>query len=345
MTTRPRPGGAVIRDVSVALPDGVVTTDDILAGVPDAKAALLTKRLGVRERRVAAPGQTALDLGEAACRTLLANHPELAERVDVLVFCTQTPDHPLPPNSCALHGRLGLADDVMAFDVPHACSAFVYALQLVDALFVSGPAREAVIVTADTYSSLINPGDRATRLLFGDAAAACWVSSSTDPGRGAVDFRCGTDGRRFDSFLVPAGGARLAATDAVRAAVSTDASGNVRTPAQIAMDGQQIITFAGSRVPESIKGLLARNDVQLDDIDRFVFHQASAIVLDLLTMQLGVDTDRVVRNLEGTGNTVSASIPIALRAALDDDMIAPGDLVLLCGFGAGLSWGTALMRW
>src|SRR5262249_4497375 len=154
---------------------------------------------------------------EAACRSLFETHPDLPDRIDILVFCTQTPDHPLPPNSCSLHGRLGLSRRVVAFDVPHACSAFVYALQLVHGLFVAGAGTEALIVTADTYSALINPRDRAARLLFGDAAATTWVSRVEDGASGLLDCMCGTDGAGFNAFFVPAGGARSPVSDAVRA--------------------------------------------------------------------------------------------------------------------------------
>jgi 3-oxoacyl-[acyl-carrier-protein] synthase-3 len=341
----PGRGRAAIRDIAVALPQATVANEQLLAELPAAKAALLARRAGVERRHVAAPGQTALDLGEEACRELFAAHPDLFERIDILVFCTQTPDHPLPPNSCALHGRLRLPDRVMAFDIPHACSAFVYALQLVDALFQAGAGREALIVTADTYSSLISADDRATRVLFGDGAAATWLSMSSEPTRGFVDFRCGTDGTGFGAFVVAAGGARMPITDEVLATRLVDQSGNARTPAQIAMNGLEILTFVGARMPDSIKGLLDRNELQLDDVDLLVFHQASAVVLDTLTMRLGADPGRVVRSLELTGNTVSASIPMTLRKAMDDHRLAPGDVVLLCGFGAGLSWGSALLRW
>jgi 3-oxoacyl-[acyl-carrier-protein] synthase-3 len=261
------------------------------------------------------------------------------------VFCTQTPDHPLPPNSCVLHGRLSLSRRVMAFDIPHACSAFVYALRIVDALMRAGVGTEALIVTADAYSTLINPRDRATRVLFGDAGAATWLTRSSDGARGTGAFDCGTDGGGVASFLVPAGGARVPVTDEIRSRETTDASGNVRSPVQIVMDGQEILTFAGVRVPESINAVLDRAGLALHDVQWFVFHQASAMVLDLLTTHLGLDPARVVRSLANTGNTVSASIPITLRSALDDDRIRPGDIVLLSGFGAGLSWGSAVIRW
>lgn len=336
---------AAIRDVAVALPQATLTTADLLADLPPAKAALLARHAGVKTRHIASPGETALDLGERACRILMDRHPDLAACVDILVFCTQTPDHPLPPNSCALHGRLDLPESVMAFDVPHACSAFVYALQLVHALMVAGMGREALIVTADTYTSLIHPDDRAVRMLFGDGGAATWVSRSDDPGTGLIDSRCGTAGAGLSCFVVPAGGARLAATDAIRAAEATDRSGNRRTPAHIHMDGPAILSFVGARLPGEIRSLLTCNDLTLADLDLVVLHQASAVVLDMLTMLLGVPPARVVRTLEPVGNTVSASIPMALRAALDEGRIVPGRLLLLCGFGAGLSWGSALLRW
>ena len=337
--------GAVISDIAVALPERTVPNAELLADLPPATAALLARRIGVEQRHIVAPGQTALDLGEQACRDLFAAHPELADRLDILVFCTQTPDHPLPPNSCVLHGRLSLSGRVMAFDIPHACSAFVYALRIVDALMRAGAGADALIVTADAYSTLINPRDRATRVLFGDAGAATWLTRSSDPARGTGAFDCGTDGSGVASFLVPAGGARVPVTDEIRLRETTDASGNVRSAVQIVMDGQQILTFAGVRVPESINAVLDRAGLALNDVQWFVFHQASAMVLDLLTTHLGLDPARVVRSLADTGNTVSASIPITLRSALDDDRIRPGDIVLICGFGAGLSWGSAVVRW
>ena len=338
-------GGAVISDIAVALPERAVPNAQLLADLPPATAALLTRRTGVEQRHVVSAGQTALDLGERACRDLFAAHPEVPDRVDILVFCTQTPDHPLPPNSCVLHGRLSLPGHVMAFDIPHACSAFVYALRVVDALMRAGAGTDALIVTADAYSTLINPLDRATRVLFGDAGAATWLTRSGDTTRGTGAFDCGTDGGGVGSFIVPAGGARVPITDEIRWRETTDASGNVRSDAQIVMDGQEILTFAGVRVPASINAVLDRAGLSLSDVQWFVFHQASAMVLDLLTSCLGLDPARVVRSLADTGNTVSASIHIALRSALDDDRIRPGDIVLLCGFGAGLSWASAVVRW
>lgn len=335
---------ACIRDISVAFPEEVLTSDELLAGLDADQYQLLMRHTGVRRRHIAGPTQTALDLGEEACRKLFAGHPELPEMVDTLIFCTQSPDYRLPPNSCVLHGRLGLNDSVSAFDLPHACSAYIYALSLAQALIASGAAKNVLVVTADTYSKFINPRDRSARLIFGDGAAATWLGAATD-GRGVLDVVCCTEGRYFDKFLIPAGGCRQPLSDALVLQEEPDGSGNVRSPAQIHMSGREILSFVSSRIPPHVKHVLARNDTALDSVDWIVFHQASSVVLESLTRFVGADPAKVLRHLETVGNTVSASIPVTLRAALDEGKLHPGQLVLLCGFGVGLSWGSALMRW
>ena len=300
---------ARIRAVAVALPETVISNDELLKGVPDHIREVLVRHTGVLYRHVAQPGETALDLGEQACRSLFARHTELPALIDTLIFCTQSPDYVLPPNSCLLHGRLGLSDAVAAFDLPHACSAFVYAVALAQALVASASAKDVLIVTADTYSKYINPGDRSARLLFGDAAAATWLSASDD--EGVLDVQCGTDGRYVDSFFIPAGACRQPVTDAIRSTQERDSSGNLRSPAQIHMAGRDVLSFVSSRIPEHINQFLARNGVVPDDLDWLVFHQASSVALDTLTNRLRVGPAKVIRHLEEVGNTVSASIPLA----------------------------------
>jgi 3-oxoacyl-[acyl-carrier-protein] synthase-3 len=335
---------ASIKGIAVALPAQVLSNDQFIEDLGEHKGAMLVRNTGVLERRIAAQDETALDLGEAACHSLFAAHPELPDRIDTLIFCTQSPDHILPPNACILHGRLGLDISVAAFDLPHACSAYIYGILLSNALIAAGSASNVLLVTADTYSKFIHPLDRSARVLFGDGAAATWLGGSIGA-QGVLDVVCGTDGKRYDKFVIPAGGCRLPLSDAVRSQERRDTSGNVRSPANIHMSGGDILAFVGSRIPPHVQHLLARNDLTLDDVDWIVFHQASSVVLDTLTALLEANPAKVLRNLESVGNTVSASIPIALRAAMDDGLIRPGQLLLLCGFGAGLSWGSALVRW
>jgi 3-oxoacyl-[acyl-carrier-protein] synthase-3 len=337
------PPKAAINDVAVALPSQVLTNDELIEGLPKNQRILLVRHTGVLRRHIAAEGQTALDLGEEACLKLFATHPQLQEQIDTLIFCTQSADHILPSNACILHGRLDLHASVAAFDLPHACSAFVYAIHLARALVACGSANHVLVVTADTYSKFIHPLDRSTRLVFGDGAAATWIAATDD--RGVFDVMCGTAGAHYDKFLIPAGGCRQLLSDSLRNQEQRDGSGNVRSPANIQMMGHDILSFVSSRIPDHVNALLARNALNLDAVDWIVFHQASSVVLDTLTRQLGADPSKVFRHLELVGNTVSASIPIALRAAMDGELIKPGQIVLLCGFGAGLSWGSALVRW
>lgn len=335
---------AQLRDIAIALPDQVVTNDDLLATISPDKRALMVRHTGVLKRHVAKTEETALDLGEEACRKLFTKYPDLPARVDALIFCTQSADYLLPSNACVLHGRLGLPDTVAAFDLPHACSAYIYAISLVQALIASGAKNHVLVVTADTYSKYIHPQDRSTRLLFGDGAAVTWFAPGDSSG-GIMDVVCGTDGRHFDKFWVPAGGCREPLNDALRRHETRDSSGNVRSRADIHMAGRDMFSFVSSRIPAHVRGVLARNDLTVESIDRFVFHQASGVILDSLTQLLDLDPTRVIRHLDDIGNTVSASIPLALRAALDDGRICANQRVLLCGFGAGLSWGSALLTW
>ena len=335
---------ACICDIAVAFPETTVANDTLMEGVPEHQRELLIRHAGVQRRHIVAPGQTALDLGEQACRMLQAKHPDLPALVDTLLFCTQSPDYPLPPNSCVLHGRLGLKESVAAFDLSHACSGFVYGVFIAQALIASGASKHILVVTSETYSRFIHPEDRSTRLLFGDGAAATLIGAGKD-GRGVLDVVCGTAGLHVDKCLVPAGGCRQPVTDAIWSQEERDSSGNVRSRAHIHMAGRDMLSFVSSRIPPHVNDVLARNGVTSAAVDWFVFHQASGIVLESLTRLLDLDPAKVIRHLENVGNTVSASIPITLQAAVEDGLIRPGHLVLLCGFGAGLSWGSVLLRW
>lgn len=331
-----------IREIRYHLPERVVTNEQLRAENPSWDMDAIEARSGVRRRHVAAEGETALDLAVAASRSLLDDGSLDPNAVDGIVFCTQTPDYVMPPNACLLHEALALGEGVFAFDFTLACSGYVYGLSLVRGLIQTGQCRNVLLVNADTYSKRIHAGDRSARVLFGDGAAVSWVSACP-AGEGIIDVACATAGKEYEKFMVPAGGCRLPASTDTKE-VSTDRSGNTRTPEDIHMDGMGILVFVNSKVPRQIRDLLVRNSLSIEDVDLFVFHQASRVALDSLTRLLKLPTDKVFENLEDVGNTVSASIPVALKDALDQGAVSPGGLVLLCGFGVGLSWGTALVR-
>ena len=333
---------ADIKAISYSLPERVVTNEMLAAENPTWDMRRVVTRTGVQERRIAGSDVTAYDLGREACDLLLTEHPEARERIGAILFCTQSGDYLLPPDSTLLHGHLDLDDDVFAIDFNLACSGFVYGLALAQSLIAGGIARDVLLVTADTYSKHIHPQDRAARTLFGDGAAATWISAS-ESDRGLVDVQCATAGKDHRMFIVPAGGCRLprsAATSVPKA----ELGGSVRSQDDIYMDGAGILAFVEAKVPPQVRDVLERNDLTIDDIDLVVMHQASKVTLDALNRSLEIPPDKAFTNLRHIGNTVSASIPIALKDAADQGRLRPGGLVLVSGFGVGMSWATGILR-
>lgn len=331
---------ARILDIAVELPEAVERSEDLARSYPEWNVAEALKHTGVLQRHLAAPGQTALDLGEAAARRLLARQPEWAEQVDLLVSCTQTPDHRLPGNATVLHGRLGLSSRVGAFDLGLACSGFTAGLALIHGLMRGGACRAALLVNADTYSRLVSPKDRGTRLLFGDGAAATLLVPDADGG--VLDVEWGTDGRQFQAFHVPAGGQRQ--PEGPDDPFVADGP-NERRAGHIHMNGKAMLQFTYGVIPGHVRALLARHQLEVEDIQHFFFHQASALVLDGLRSRLRAPPERWHTNLAWRGNTVSASIPLLMHDVLATGGLQRGETALLCGFGAGLSWCSALMRY
>lgn len=331
-----------IETIAVALPARVLTNEQLRAEQLDWDFDRLEQRTGVLARHVAAEGETALDLALSACKDLDARDELHADKIDALIFCTQSPDYIMPPNSCLMHGKLGLAANVLALDINLACSGYIYGLRLGSSLIESGAATRVLLATADTYTRYIHPGDRATRCLFGDGAAVSILAPSED-GRGIRDIRCGTSGRHYQQFMIPAGGMRLPHSCETGREV-VDQSGNVRTAEHIVMDGLGVLSFFNKTVPASVREILAANDLMLQDIDVFVFHQASRVALDSIRTALEIPAGKMVIEFADTGNLVSASIPVALSRALEKGSAQSGQLALLCGFGVGLSWGCAIVR-
>jgi 3-oxoacyl-[acyl-carrier-protein] synthase-3 len=333
---------ADIRAISYVLPEGVVTNEMLSAENPTWDMRRVLSRTGVASRHIARPEETAYDLACRACDGLLADHPDLRGRIDAILFCTQSEDYLLPANSTLLHGYLDLREEVFAIDYNLACSGFVYGLALAQSLFASGIAKDVLLVTADTYSKHIHPGDRAARTLFGDGAAATWISSS-DRGRGILDVLCASSGKDHGMFIIPAGACRLPRS-AETSRARTDLTGNIRSLETIHMDGSAVLSFVESRVPPQVTTILERNGMSMEEIDLVIFHQASKVTLDSLCRLLDVPREKAFTNLRDIGNTVSASIPIALKDATDQGRVRPGNRILLSGFGVGMSWATAILQ-
>jgi 3-oxoacyl-[acyl-carrier-protein] synthase-3 len=331
-----------IADSAYYLPAHTVTNQELHGENPTWDIPQLEQSAGVVKRHIADDGETALDLSFQACKKLFSHNKEVLNQIGGIIFCTQGGDYIMPPNACILHKMLDLPEQVFAFDFNLACSGYIYGIALAQGMIFSGMAKTILLINADTYSKYIHKHDRSARVLFGDGAAVSLITIS-DSTQGIIDIQCATSGKGYDKFIIPAGGCRTPKSKDT-SVPHTDDSGNVRTLENIHMNGMGILAFVNSKVPQQIRSTLTHNKLTIDDIDLFIFHQASKVALDSLTRILNIEPDKVFRNLREIGNTVSASIPIALRDALDRGRIARGDKVVASGFGVGFSWGTAIIE-
>jgi 3-oxoacyl-[acyl-carrier-protein] synthase III len=331
---------AAIRAVEYHLPERVLTNGELSRAFPEWSAEKVADKTGILERRLAAPGECASDLAEAAARKLFASGACRPEEIDFILLCTQSPDYLLPTTACLLQHRLGLPTSAGALDFNLGCSGFVYGLSLAKGLVETGQASNVLLLTAETYSKYMHPDDRGCRALFGDAAAATLVQVRPDGPAGELPwvgpFVFGTDGAGGENLIVAAGGSRGVARE--------DGRPGARHPENLHMNGPEIFTFTLRAVPQAVKELLARTGQTIDDVDRFVFHQANRYMLDHLRVKLQIPAEKFVVSLSHCGNTVSSTIPIALKEAAGDGQLRPGMLVMLVGFGVGYSWGATLIR-
>lgn len=331
-----------IKDIAYYLPEYILTNQELQADNPSWDLKHLEKMTGVYSRHIAKNEETALDLSIKACEKLFNLYPELPHQVDGIIFCTQSRDYVLPSTACVLHKHFEFSENVFALDIDMSCSGYIYGLAMCQGMIQSQMLNNLLLINADTYSKYINKHDRTTRVLFGDGAAVSWITS-TDFNEGIKDILWGTSGKGYETAIIPAGGCRLPKS-AETSILIKDESGNVRSLEQLHMNGVGVLGFINSKATKQIRKILEKNELTLNNIDRFVFHQASKMALDSLQRKLRIPSEKVYRNIDKVGNTVSACIPIALKEAIEIGKIKHKHTVLLSAFGAGLSWGTALVE-
>jgi len=332
----------IIDEIEYFLPKNKITNEDFLDQNQDWDIESIEKTTGVSTRYYTDPNETALDISFKACINLFNRKPDLKEKIDALIFCTHSNDHIIPSNSLMLHGILELSENVFAFDYNLACSGFVYGLGISDGLLKSGIANHILLINADTYSKYVNDKDRSTKVLFGDAATVSYLRKSEND-NGMLDILCSSSGKHSKKIIIPAGGMRLPKSASTKIE-EKDKNGNIRSLENLHMDGFGVFSFINSKVPQQIIKICKDNKINLEEIDLFVFHQANKLGIDSLTRILKINPDKVFSNIDKVGNTVSASIPLALKYAMNEKKIKPGDLVLLSGFGTGLSWASCLIK-
>ncbi|SDB96782.1 3-oxoacyl-[acyl-carrier-protein] synthase-3 [Succiniclasticum ruminis] len=325
--------------IEYSLPEKIITNEELAELYVNWTAEKIEKKTGIKTRHVTKEAETAADLGVIAAQKLIERNIVPKENIDFVICVTQSPDYKLPTTACMVQDRLRLPLKTGAFDINLGCSGYIYGLAAAKSLVETGVANNVLLITAETYTKHINPLDKSTRTIFGDGAAATLI------GHGGMEiggFDLGTDGSGKDFLIIPAGGARKPCTP--ETALEKEIDGNVRSEDNLYMSGADIFEFTIREVPASVKRILKKENLRKDAVDLFVFHQANLFMLDFLVKLMKVDKEKFYMNFADTGNTVSASIPIALKRALDEGAIKPNQTIVLCGFGVGLSWGSTVIR-
>ncbi|HEY7392348.1 MAG TPA: ketoacyl-ACP synthase III [Bryobacteraceae bacterium] len=335
---------ASIAAIEYCLPEKVVSNRDLAAEFPEWPVEKIQSKTGIVERHVSAENECASDLAVMACRKLFAGGACSPREIDYLLLCTQSPDYFLPTTACLLQHRLGIPTRAGALDFNLGCSGFVYGLGLAQGLIQTGQASKLLLITAETYTKFIHPRDRSVRTLFGDAAAVTLLTAAPDPRDLSSSYVFGTDGNGANNLIVPAGGLRQRCTPEA-AEVGSDANGSTHNAGSLFMDGAEIFNFTLRTIPTCIAELLDRSGKNLEQVDLFVFHQANQYMLEHLRGKLKIPREKFYLWLESCGNTVSSTIPIALKHAVDQGRLRPGQTVMLVGFGVGYSWGATVFEW
>jgi 3-oxoacyl-[acyl-carrier-protein] synthase III len=314
-----------ITGLGCRVPERVVANDE-LAQYVDTSDEWIRERTGIRERRIAGPEEALSDLALPAARAALEEAGVDGSDVDLIIVATVTPDMAFPSTAAILADQLG-AVDAAAYDLSSGCTGFMYAIAQAYGMLAAGLARRALVVGGDVLSKILDWSDRSTLVLFGDGAGAVVLEAVAEGG--FLGFELGADGAGGPSLWLPGSGSRL----------FEDPSRHVK------MNGREVFKFATRILVQSAEAVLECCGLEIGDVDVYVPHQANERIIDHATRKLGVPSERVVINVDRYGNTSSGSIPLALADARADGRLRAGSLVLMTGMGAGLSWGSAVMRW
>lgn len=330
---------AFIKALSYYLPARVVTNAELLQDFPEWNGEKVAAKVGIRSRHIAGEEETVGDMAEKAAKKLFEDYHISPACIDFVILCTQSPDYKLPSTACILQHRLGIPTAAGAFDYNLGCSGFVYGLAMAKGLVTAGIARNVLLLTAETYNKYLHNADKSNRTIFGDGAAACLVS--TEGFAEVLQFSLGTDGSGAEDLILRSGGSRLPQPTGQSA---LDDVGHLRHDDYLYMNGGAIFTFSLTKVPSLLNEVARNNDITLGEIDYFVFHQANKFMLTTLRKACKIPAEKFCIDLEDVGNTVSATIPIALCRLLEKGTITPGMRVAIAGFGVGLSWGGTMLR-
>ena len=333
---------AILKATTYLLPSKKVTNDDLSAEFPDWSPEKISKKTGIFERSITTENQFVSDLAIDASLKLFNEFDINSDKIDFLLLCTQSPDYFLPTTACIVQDKLGLSKTCGALDFNLGCSGFVYGLSLAKGLIYSKSAKNILLITAETYSKHIHALDKSNRSIFGDAAAATLISASNDISQmGIGEFVFNTDGSGANNLIVKNGGMR----NPIKNGIDYFESDNfVKNDDYLFMNGQEIFKFTTSSIPTLIDECLLKNNLNIDGIDLFIFHQANKFMLDYLKRKLNIPDSKFFIYLENCGNTVSSTIPIAISEAIKGNQLKKGMTLLVIGFGVGYSAAATILK-
>lgn len=322
---------ATIKGIEYILPQNIIRNSDLQNDFPDYDFQKFESKVGIFQRHLADTEETALDLAIKACNKLFLRFEKSS--IDFVLYCTQSPEYILPTTACILQDKIGLNKNIGALDFNLGCSGYTYGLSLAKSLIKGGMAENVLLVTAETYSKYIHKTDRVNRSIFGDAATATIISISDNADIG--EFIFGTDGSGHEKLIIKNSGSKSLLKGNKELAISENDK-------YLYMDGPEVFNFTINIVPESIKQIIEKNDFSEPNIDQFILHQANSFMLNHLRKSLQIEKYRFFNDLRFEGNTVSNTIPIALKK-YTSSINSPQNIILL-GFGVGLSWCGGIVK-
>ena len=324
---------AAIAGVGIYVPEAVLTNRELSLKI-NAAEDYIVSRTGIMERHIADPVEATSDLGVVAAQRAMDDAGVCGDDIDLIIVATVSPDFPVPATACIIQERLGIKD-APAFDLSAACSGFVYALAVGSQFIAAGTYRTILVIASEIFSRVINEYDIDTSVIAGDGAGAVVLRPSAAPGYGILAMYLGADGSGVEQLYIPVGGTRTEATPENVAAKMHKAK----------MNGQDVFRFAMRTLPDSTERAVKLAGLAMEDVALIIPHQANLRIIVAAAHRMNLPMDKFMVNVERYGNTSSASIPIALHEALETGRIKDRDIIVMTGFGAGLAWGSVVMRW
>lgn len=323
---------AFIKAISYYLPERILTNDELVQEFPEWTVEKVAKKVGIHQRHISAPDEFVSDMAVKASEKLFEENALDRSSIDFVLLCTQSPDYFLPTTACLVQDRLGLSKSTGALDFNQGCSGFVYGLSLAKGLICAGIAKNVLLITSEVYSKHLHQSDKGNRTIFGDAAAAAWISTE---GKAEIkDFVLGSDGSGFDNLIIKNGGMK---------SEKKSTSSETEMEDYLFMNGAGVFNFTLDAVPGLVEDTVKKNNLSgVDQLNWFIFHQANSFMLNHLRKKIGITEDQFLMHMENCGNTVSSTIPIVMKEHWNT--FEKGQNAMLAGFGVGYSWGAVVLE-